>query len=194
MQNDFDDGSLDFYPETKNIKCCHFLLKSVSFFKECIVILISTIVGLCYIISSIVMLFYLIPSNMYHTIGISIKNLDLFINIAFIVCSFNNFIAGIHLVSITYKQKSIFSWIAKKCCVQKKKIPLEKPDNPQERLNKLIEDETQSIFKELGYRIMHPTKNYLFAIMILMLNNVFIGMLSNSFYIDLIDHEIYHVY
>jgi len=92
-------------------------------------------------------------------------------NLLLVFVSLNNFVMSLHLLSITEKQKKFLNYLGKKICCWKrakdKKLNSNReeayldPLTSEERLNKLIEEESQSICHEIAHRIMHPSKNYL---------------------------------
>lgn len=49
------------------------------------------------------MLLVLVPYNLYHTLGLAIENLDLYINVALVFGSLNNLVVSLHLLTITNK-------------------------------------------------------------------------------------------
>ena len=112
-------------PRSKNIKCCHVCLKSIINFKEFIIIIVSTIIGIFHFVSSLTMIFVLIPYILYHTYGLAIKNLDLVLNMTMFIGNCTNFVMSLHLLTITNKQKRCFQYIYKRCCVRRRtKKPL----------------------------------------------------------------------
>ena len=170
-------------PRAQNIRCCHVCLKSITLFKELVIIIVSSTIGTFYLVSSVLMLFVLVPYNLYHTLGLAIENLDLYINMALAFGSFNNLAMSLHLISITSKQKRCL----RRSCGKKDKNKVRKnateevyddPQNPEERLNKLIHDETQSICHEVAIRILHPSKNYLMVVGATLVSQSFFAMLA----------------
>lgn len=116
-----DDGQID-EEETKNILCCHFFLKSVFFFKESVVIFISTLIGFGNLIFSVIMMAYILPLNLLNTYQTQIKNLDLYLNLALWVVNFNNFIMSLHILTLTSKQKKCCSFFCKILRFKSKKV------------------------------------------------------------------------
>ena len=117
-----DDQDIDSIgPRSKNIKCCHVCLKSIILFKESIIIIVSTITGIFHFFSSLTIIFVLVPYILSHTLGLAIKNLDLFLNITLILGNILNFVMSLHLLTITNKQKRCFKFLYKCCCICNRK-------------------------------------------------------------------------
>lgn len=142
-----DIYDLDPPPPRHNIRCCHVCLKSITLFKELVIIIVTTTVGIFYLVASILMIVLLVPYNLYHTLGLAIENLDLYINVALVFGSLNNLAMSLHLLTITSKQKRCLRYMAKRGCGRKSKDEVGNaaqeevyvdPQDPEERLNKLI--------------------------------------------------------
>lgn len=99
-----------------NTVCCYPFMKCLFAIKEMWVILISTSLGLCYLASSLAMMFVLVPLNLMLTYGTQIKHFDLLINIGFMLSAFTNFVTSIILLSLTKKQKYLCRILCNKIC------------------------------------------------------------------------------
>ena len=183
--------------EPKNILCCHFFLKSVFFFKESVVIFISTLSGIGYFLVSFSMIFYILPINMLNTYQTQIQNLDVYLNVALWLLNFNNLIMSLHLLTLTQKQKKCWNFVCKFGKSAEKKSGIETSQiykTQKERYEELIEKEKQGFWSQVAEKLNKPSKNYLLFLMLLNVNQVMSFMSVSYLYGEPVSGNVYFIY
>lgn len=129
--------------EPKNSSCCLKFFNCLYIVKQSLVVVISTTCGLVFLIGGLSNFLVLVPLNFVLTYRTQLWNLDLLLCISMWIMSLIDILQGLQLVSMTSKQRVLWSYVFCCCWCQKKQERGELYSVKEGRLKRRTDEENR---------------------------------------------------